>query len=358
MVKLSTGDAGVTTDDPSDSRDANVPSAHTGASGEPAPDAGDEGAPATAQGEDATTPEADFDVLVIFQMGSGPEASLSRQLVQDVVHQLGGIGAAREPGSRIDVWLESPGGDAHAAYKLGLYLRARYESINFVVIDYAKSAATLLCLAGDRIYMAPAAELGPLDTQENREGEIRLRSVLDTADSLERLFELTVTNSLAMGGLVLNMTGLTREKTIEHLLHFAGEFARPLLEQIDPIAVNAANTSLEVAAEYGSRLLSYRNGRDGLARARRQMEQLIRAYPTHGYVIDRDEARDVLDLPVEDVETYQYLGQLEELYSQIQKAGMNLVRLLPVSALQGLVAEDSQPGGETDEATDDSESAE
>src|SRR4051812_34950208 len=70
----------------------------------------------------------------------------------------------------IDVWLESPGGDAHAAFKLALMLRDAARFVRVVVPDYAKSAATLLALAGDEIYLAPGAELGPLDAQMPEEG--------------------------------------------------------------------------------------------------------------------------------------------------------------------------------------------
>src|SRR4051794_38722789 len=72
----------------------------------------------------------------------------------------------------IDVWLESPGGDAHVAFKLALILRDAASSVRVVIPDYAKSAATLLTLAGDEIYMAPGAELGPLDAQMPEEGSL------------------------------------------------------------------------------------------------------------------------------------------------------------------------------------------
>src|SRR4051812_207602 len=72
----------------------------------------------------------------------------------------------------IDVWLESPGGDANSAYKLALMLRHVAGCVRVVVPDYAKSAATLLALAGDEIYLAPGAELGPLDAQMPEEGTV------------------------------------------------------------------------------------------------------------------------------------------------------------------------------------------
>lgn len=285
-------------------------------------------------GDEAPEPERDHQVLLLLQAGGG---SLNRAVVQHIIEKLGGYSASRRPNSRIDVWLESPGGDAHAAYKLGLFLRAAFEEVVFVIVDYAKSAATLLSLAGDRIYMAPAAELGPLDTQESREGEVKFRSYLETADAIDSMFSSAVLNAISAGGMVLQHTGLTREVTIQNMMKFAADFSRPLLEQVDPTAVIAANTSLRVAAEYGSRLLSYRNDRDGIERARAQTDLLIRGYPTHGYVIDRDEAREVLDLPVEPLESYEYLSEVEALYSSAQQQGTDLVGVDDMSAIQALV---------------------
>jgi len=88
----------------------------------------------------------------------------------------------------IDLWLESSGGDAHAAYKLAVLIRAYAHRLRVVVPDWAKSAATLLALAGDEIYMAPAAELGPLDAQIPKEGGlVSSISALDIARSLDDL---------------------------------------------------------------------------------------------------------------------------------------------------------------------------
>lgn len=292
-------------------------------------------------------------ILIMLQLGVGPAASLSRQVAQKVIQDLGGLQATRSPKSRVDVWLDSPGGDAHAAYKLGLFLRSRFEEVNFIIVDYAKSAATLLALAADTIFMAPAAELGPLDTQENREGEVRMRSNLDTANTIENVYFQVVNNALSAGVELLRQTGLTREQTIQHVLDFSAQFSRPLLEQIDVVAVNSAQTSLDVAIEYGARLLSYRHDRDGLPEAKARMAQLVRAYPTHGYVIDRDEARDGLELPVRNIEEYDLLPQLELLYDEAQTKSMSLVAIMDARELLnpegGADADAPDPESEADD---------
>ncbi|MBN0039402.1 hypothetical protein JN535_04330 [Cellulosimicrobium cellulans] len=296
----------------------------------------DDDDPATAAspecGETDETGPAPHAILVMFQMTNDAHGSISRGVVEEVMEQVGRLPESSR-GGRLDVWLESPGGDAHSAYKLGLYLRSKFSEINFVVPDYAKSAATLLSLAGDRIYMAPAAELGPLDIQEVREGEIRMRSALDTADSIQALWDEAITQVLLSGGVVLQQTGLARDKTISHLLEFAGDFMRPLLEQLDPVAIKAANTSLLVAMEYGARLLAYRTG-DDLEDVYPRIERMIRRYPTHGYVIDRTEARDRLGLPVEKIEDYDLEFHCDAWHSVARNNPVSLVQLFSLAELE------------------------
>src|SRR5690349_379175 len=106
-------------------------------------------------------------VLAIFQ-GRGHTAQLrtiSRSLVAHVQRLLDNTVKTSKSRTEIEIWLDSPGGDAHAAYKLWLDLRSRCRRLVVVIPDLAKSAATLLALGADEIVMAPAAELGPLDVQ-------------------------------------------------------------------------------------------------------------------------------------------------------------------------------------------------
>ncbi len=51
-------------------------------------------------------------------------------------------------------------------------LRHAAAHIRIVILDIAKSAATLLALAGHEIYMATGAELGPMGVQRFEEGNV------------------------------------------------------------------------------------------------------------------------------------------------------------------------------------------
>jgi hypothetical protein len=63
----------------------------------------------------------------------------------------------------LSVLLSSTGGRVMPAYKIALLLRERYTNIRMIIPRRARSSATLLTLAADRIALGEFAELGPLD---------------------------------------------------------------------------------------------------------------------------------------------------------------------------------------------------
>lgn len=66
---------------------------------------------------------------------------------------------------KLDVLLESGGGDLDSAYKILQILKSHANHVTVVVPFYAKSAATLIALGSDRLQMCSAGELGPIDPQ-------------------------------------------------------------------------------------------------------------------------------------------------------------------------------------------------
>ncbi len=87
--------------------------------------------------------------------------------------------------------LHSPGGSALAAERIINTCRT-YTGGNFEVIvpRMAKSAATMICMGANRIWMSKTAELGPIDPQvliSTPEGN-RLRGAYNIIDSYKELF--------------------------------------------------------------------------------------------------------------------------------------------------------------------------
>lgn len=65
----------------------------------------------------------------------------------------------------IDVFIETPGGDADAAEEIGNFLHSKFEKVAFVISGEAKSAGTILTLSGNEILMTNTGSLGPIDAQ-------------------------------------------------------------------------------------------------------------------------------------------------------------------------------------------------
>ena len=68
--------------------------------------------------------------------------------------------------SNVCILLHTFGGDADAAYHLGIRMQnLTKQQLIMIVPRLAKSAGTLLACAGDKIYATPITELGPVDPQ-------------------------------------------------------------------------------------------------------------------------------------------------------------------------------------------------
>jgi hypothetical protein len=67
--------------------------------------------------------------------------------------------------SKIDFYIESPGGSGESAEEIAKYLHNKFQEINFVIAGEAKSAGTILVLSGHNISMTDTGSLGPIDAQ-------------------------------------------------------------------------------------------------------------------------------------------------------------------------------------------------
>lgn len=195
-------------------------------------------------------------------------------------------------------------------------LRSVASTIRVVVPDYAKSAATLLSLVADEIYMAPVAELGPLAAQIGYEQEGMTISALDRACSLDDLTSSSMNIVLDGGAAVLQSTRLSRSETITAMLDFAAKFLEPVVAKLDPTMLHWSGTLLRVAAEYGRRLMLTRQDFPPEL-ASSIPNQLVEDYPTHGFVISIAQAKE-LGLPVMPLAEYEFADYVGELYRATQ----------------------------------------
>lgn len=174
------------------------------------------------------------------------------------------------PSGRLDVILESGGGSIDSAYNIALLLR-RYapNELNIIVPRWAKSAATVIACAGDKLEMTPIAELGPVDPQITMLNPLEKR--------LEAFSPLDIDSTLQ----------LIRDE------FKAGntELAQGLLERLQfPLTLGGIKKSLDVGVHYIERLLASRMFKEDPSRSRKVAFDLVHNYSTHAFCIDCTEA--------------------------------------------------------------------
>lgn len=187
--------------------------------------------------------------------------------------------------------LVTEGGSADSAFRMMRFLQESYENITVVVPGWCKSAGTLMCIGGNEIMFGEMGELGPLDVQITKPDELGERtSGLAVETAFEKLRQ-------EASNLFLNiLTDISESQyriTLKTASHIAAEltvgFVAPIFEKLDPVVIAEDYRSNRVAHAYAERLNFHSK-----ALIRRQtfdaLEKLLSGYPSHGFVIDRQEA--------------------------------------------------------------------
>ncbi len=185
--------------------------------------------------------------------------------------------------------LSTLGGDAHAGYRIARALTHHYGGYSILVPGLCKSAGTLICLGARELIMADQAELGPLDVQVRKSDELfDMGSGLDTVQALNYLQDQAMN---AFRNYMVDLTvggGISTRMAAEIASKLATGLFGPVYGQIDPIRVAEMQRAIEIAYAYGERLSSASKNLKADALGR-----LVSNYPSHSFVIDRKEAREI-----------------------------------------------------------------
>jgi len=185
--------------------------------------------------------------------------------------------------------LATPGGDPHAGFRIARALQHSYEHFELLVPRFCKSAGTLVALGARKLYLDDMSELGPLDIQIKKNDEVVGRnSGLDILQAVNYLQGQTLT---AFQTYLVGLTqevGLSTKVASEISSKLTTGLFEPISAQIDPVRLAEMQRATEVAFEYGSRLAEKSNNikTNGL-------QLLVNGYPSHGFVIDRKEAKNI-----------------------------------------------------------------
>ena len=191
----------------------------------------------------------------------------------------------------LDFVIHSGGGDINTAYQMVQLIRQHTKRMNACVPLYAKSAATLWCLAANQIVMDESAELGPLDAQileERSGGKTEYVSALNPFNTLERLraFSLETLDTATL--MIVQGSGLDLNESLQHAIRFVAATTGPLFSKLDPEKLGRYSRALAVGTAYGERLLRRFSESDEATKTR-ILDKLVRGYPSHSYIIDYTE---------------------------------------------------------------------
>lgn len=204
----------------------------------------------------------------------------------DVVASLNRIG----PQDKLSLVLNSPGGSIEAAFGIAKAIRGQCQEFEVIVPDIAKSAATLIALAADRILLGQFGELGPLDPQiPDREGGSGRRSPLEIVKGLEYLRDYYIETFDLMVRFLLEQSGMDVAHTMEHATEALSPIAGALYNSVGYRELGEAVRYLTVSQQYARETMRRWSPLDQ-ASSDAVVETLVWEYPDHGYMIDVDEA--------------------------------------------------------------------
>jgi len=235
--------------------------------------------------------------------------------------------------------LGTPGGDPHAGFRIARAFQHAYGEFSLLVPRYCKSAGTLIAIGAKTIYMADMSELGPLDVQVKKSDElIGFNSGLDIIQAVNYL------QQAAMNAFRSYLTELHSQARISTKIaadistKLTSGLFEPIFAQIDPMRLAETQRAMEIAFAYGARLNEKSNNlrANGLA-------DIVTKYPSHGFVIDRKEARSIF---IDVQEPAGVLSQLNEALHSQMDAGIDSaspsVASFPLAPPSGAVHDTAQ----------------
>lgn len=186
--------------------------------------------------------------------------------------------------------LNSGGGEIEYAFWIAKAIREQCNHLNVMVHDRAKSAATLIALAADRIYLGQFGELGPLDPQvRDPAGRSSLRSPLESVKGLEYLRRYYV-ETIDLLSYMLERSGMDMAHALEHATGAASPVAEALYRSVNYRELGEAVQRLTIGEEYAKETMRRWSPLDEDA-YEHVVRQLVWDYPDHGHIIDVEEAR-------------------------------------------------------------------
>lgn len=219
----------------------------------------------------------------------------------------------------LNLVVHSRGGDPYSAVRIIRILRSKFDKIIGFVPIRAKSAATLMLLGANEIYMSEDSQLGPLDLPIQHPVDGSIISAIDVVNSFNQLASSVMVNAREMYEEMRenlpNSESIGKVQAMKMALDACVELAKPITAQTDPYHRQMAFRQLKIAQTYANDLL-----KSGMLKNKPYTSQItalrfVHTYPDHSYAIFREEAVDNLRLEIRDSKTY---TGWDSIYSEVE----------------------------------------
>lgn len=218
-------------------------------------------------------------------------ASMERRTFNKFLQKLNNLEETRSSACLI---LVTSGGDPDAAYRISKLIQKKYDHFKVLIPGWCKSAGTLLAIGAEEIIYGPLGELGPLDVQMGKKDELYgYTSGLDVQYAINHIqntgfkfFKDSMLNTMRV-----SRFQVTLKTAAEIATGLAQSYICKMTEQISPMAVGETVRIMGMADAYGTRLNEkFKNLRD-----QDSLDRLVSGYPSHGFVIDEEEAESLFN---------------------------------------------------------------
>lgn len=231
------------------------------------------------------------------------------KIAGEFVHQFHKFLRKRDINNKIDLIIDSGGGKLDASVKIVNICNQYSNKINVFVPFYAKSAATVVALSADNLYLGRAGELGPVDPMVAHPGEenayVSAHSVIDAVNFIEQ------------------------EVSDE-------EVKSELASQLDIYWIGFGQRAVEQSRQY---LEDVEKGDSS-----EFVKRLVDEYKDHGYPIDRTRC-DELDIPI--------MEEDEEIENAIYDVHETAIELYDKQNLAHIIAGGDELNKQTKQSPDD-----
>ncbi|HUV85079.1 MAG TPA: ATP-dependent Clp protease proteolytic subunit [Methanosarcinales archaeon] len=179
---------------------------------------------------------------------------------------------------RIDLFLHSYGGSVDIPYKIVNLIREFCDHFSVIIPFVAKSAATMIAIGADEIIMGPTSELGPIDP-------------LVKHPKYEDMWVPVQSIRLCIEFMEEKIAKSSNPEMTTSLLC-------PISDKLDPWIIGDYEKSIKASYQYAKTLLEKNMFKNNKEKAKSITRIMTEKYFSHGYCINRKEAKEDLGLNV------------------------------------------------------------